>query len=58
MPLDGPRTDEQLRPDLMCGSALQSEISDLLLLRREIVPDVISTLAHRLARGPQLATRT
>src|SRR3954451_21107701 len=57
MPFDGSRTEEELRSDLRVRKAVAREPSDLLLLWREVVARLSSSLARLLARRRQLPAR-
>ena len=57
MPLDGSRTEEQLRPDFGVGPAIAGEPRDLDLLRGEFLYGDQTPLANLLARCHELAPR-
>src|SRR5438093_564385 len=56
MPLDGARTEVELRCDLRIGATVPGQSSDVLLLRRQLVPAVV-VLPHVLARCDELPAR-
>src|SRR5882762_3598680 len=58
MPLHSAWADEELRTDLRVRPPVTRKPRDLLLLGCELIARVVLALAHLLARGQQLATRT
>ena len=57
MPLDGARTDEQLRADLCVRATVGSKARDECLLRRQLVERIGSSFADGLTRREQLVAR-
>src|SRR5580765_609490 len=55
---NGPMTEVEARPDLAIGETLGREAGDLQLLRRQLVEDVDTAVASRLAGCSQLLLGT
>ena len=55
MPFHRAGSDEQLRADLRVGPAVPGQLGDLLLLRSQVSPGDLTSLAHLLPGGQQLA---
>src|SRR6185503_10869985 len=58
VPLDGARTEEQLRADLRVRQSFASEPCDLSLLWSQFVAGLGDALAHSLAGGQQFTSGT